>query len=109
MEAPGTAPGSATLIPQGVYRHSRQAGAYEYSLIAGSRKARGDGEFSDRGAHGGGLNHPHPHLRHNLSLRLPRRNRQGQAFDLAAKHDITAVIKADNVEDVLAGVYANGG
>jgi hypothetical protein len=23
VEAPGTAPGSATLMPQGVYRHSR--------------------------------------------------------------------------------------
>ena len=33
VEAPGTAPGSTTLIPRTVYRHSREAGETEYRHI----------------------------------------------------------------------------
>ena len=35
MEAPGTAPGSATLIPSGVYRYSRQAGTANIGIPKG--------------------------------------------------------------------------
>ena len=34
MEAPGTAPGSTTLIPRTVYRHSRQAGSGNIGIAA---------------------------------------------------------------------------
>ena len=34
MEAPGTAPGSATLIPHSVYRHSRRTGTPNMRRVA---------------------------------------------------------------------------
>ncbi len=38
VEAPGTAPGSVTLIPQGVYRHSRFPGTLNISIPGGFGK-----------------------------------------------------------------------
>jgi len=35
VEAPGTAPGSALLISQHVYRHSRQAGTFNIGAAKG--------------------------------------------------------------------------
>src|SRR3546814_697871 len=41
VEAPGTAPGSATLIPCGVYRHSRVLpDSVQYSRVAGPLKGK---------------------------------------------------------------------
>ena len=34
MEAPGTAPGSATLIPSRVYRHSHRSDAADIGAVA---------------------------------------------------------------------------
>src|SRR5436190_10650903 len=38
VEAPGTAPGSATLMPQGVYRHSRSPDRHNIGRRAANRK-----------------------------------------------------------------------
>jgi hypothetical protein len=38
VEAPGTAPGSTTLISHTVYRHSRQAGRSNIGGVIGGRK-----------------------------------------------------------------------
>ncbi len=40
VEAPGTAPGSETLIPRGVYRHSRFPDTTNISTWAGLLKAQ---------------------------------------------------------------------
>jgi len=42
VEAPGTAPGSATLIPSGVYRHSRQAGTANIGIPKGFLQEGGE-------------------------------------------------------------------
>ncbi len=39
VEAPGTAPGSETLMPRGVYRHSRFPDAANIGLLPGDLKA----------------------------------------------------------------------
>jgi hypothetical protein len=39
VEAPGTAPGSETLIPRGVYRHSRFPDTTNISIWLGFLKA----------------------------------------------------------------------
>src|SRR5882724_9512586 len=38
VEAPGTAPGSATLMPQGVYRHSRSPDRHNIGRLRANRK-----------------------------------------------------------------------
>jgi thymidylate synthase (FAD) len=43
VEAPGTAPGSTTLIPRTVYRHSRQAGTRNIGTREGGEKGYSDG------------------------------------------------------------------
>ena len=40
---------------------------------------------------------------------LLKRRHRGQAFDLAAKHNVAAVVKTNEVEDVLADIDANHG
>jgi hypothetical protein len=40
VEAPGTAPGSETLMPRGVYRHSRLPDGTNIGASAGFLKAR---------------------------------------------------------------------
>ena len=42
VEAPGTAPGSAASILQGVYRHSRQADRCIYSIFLVKKKVKAD-------------------------------------------------------------------
>ena len=41
VEAPGTAPGSVTLIPSNVYRHSRKTGAFNIVRNKGFLQGRG--------------------------------------------------------------------
>jgi hypothetical protein len=46
VEAPGTAPGSETLMPRGVYRHSRLPDVTNIGVLTGFLKARAGGVIS---------------------------------------------------------------
>ena len=50
VEAPGTAPGSETLMPRGVYRHSRFPDKPNIGALSGKLKASGEaGDFPMEG------------------------------------------------------------